>query len=73
MLGSRLLSALDSNQTVLRIGALALVLNVVLDYALMQWFGVDGIAMATSLVYAVAAVVTLAAIRAKLVEARAAT
>jgi putative peptidoglycan lipid II flippase len=73
MLGSRLLSALDSNQTVLRIGALALVLNVVLDYALMQSFGVDGIAMATSLVYAVAAVVTLAAIRAKLVEARAAT
>ena len=31
----------------------------------------DGIAMATSLVYAVAAVVTLAAIRAKVVEARA--
>jgi putative peptidoglycan lipid II flippase len=72
MLGSRLLSALDSNQTVLRVGALALVLNVVLDYVLMQWFGVDGIAMATSLVYAVAAVVTMAAIRTRLVEARAA-
>jgi putative peptidoglycan lipid II flippase len=71
MLGSRMLSALDSNATVLRIGALTLVLNVVLDYVLMQWFGVDGIAMATSLVYAVAAVVTLAAIRTRLVEARA--
>jgi putative peptidoglycan lipid II flippase len=71
MLGSRMLSALDSNAIVMRIGALTLVLNVALDYVLMQWFGVDGIAMATALVYAVAAVVTLAAIRAKLIEARA--
>ncbi len=72
MLGSRLLSALDGNQIVLRIGALCLVLNIVADYALMQWFGVDGIAMATSVVYAVAALATLAAIRTKLTEARAA-
>jgi putative peptidoglycan lipid II flippase len=69
MLGSRVLSALDSNQTVLRVGALTLVLNVVLDYVLMQWFGVDGIAMATSLAYAVAAAVTLAAVRSRLLEA----
>ncbi|MEX2115135.1 MAG: murein biosynthesis integral membrane protein MurJ [Pirellulales bacterium] len=72
MLGSRLLSALDSNQTVLRIGALSLVLNIAADYALMQWFGVDGIAMATALVYAVTSVVMAAAIRAKMAEARAA-
>jgi putative peptidoglycan lipid II flippase len=71
MVGARVLSALDGNQIVLRIGALCLALNVAGDYLLMQWFGVDGIAMATSLVYLVAAGVTFAAIRVKLRESNA--
>jgi putative peptidoglycan lipid II flippase len=70
MVGARVLSALDSNQIVLRIAALNLVLNVAGDYLLMQWFGVDGIAMATSLVYLAAAIVTWSAIRAKIAERR---
>ncbi len=72
MLGARLLSALDANQTVLRVGALCLALNVVADYVLMHWFGVDGIAMATTLVYFVAAMVVALAIRARMAEAKAA-
>jgi putative peptidoglycan lipid II flippase len=72
MLGSRLLSAWDANQSVLRIGALSLAVNVVADYTLMQWFAVDGIAMATPLAYAVTAIAMAVAIRTKMVEARAA-
>jgi putative peptidoglycan lipid II flippase len=66
MLGARLLSALDGNQIVLRIGALNLVVNVIGNYVLMQWFGVNGIAMSTTLVYVIAAATTLLAIRLKL-------
>jgi putative peptidoglycan lipid II flippase len=69
MLGARVLSALDGNAVVLRIGALNLAVNVVGNYVLMQWFGVRGIALATSLVYVVAALVTLLAIRVKLADA----
>jgi putative peptidoglycan lipid II flippase len=72
MLGARLLSALDANQIVLRIGALNLVVNVVGNYVLMQWFGVRGIAMATSIMYAVATAATIVAIRGKLAERSAA-
>jgi putative peptidoglycan lipid II flippase len=70
MLGARVLSAMDANQIVLRIGALNLALNVAGNYVLMQWFGVNGIAMSTSLMYLVAAVVTLAAVGARIREAR---
>lgn len=68
MLGARVLSALDGNPLVLWIGALSLVVNVTGNYVLMRWFGVNGIAMATSLVYVVATAATLAAIRLKLAE-----
>jgi Na+-driven multidrug efflux pump len=44
-------------------------LNIVGDLVLMRWFGVAGIALSTSLVYLVAAVVTFAAIRLKMAEA----
>lgn len=66
MLGARVLSALDGNRIVLRIGALAFVANLVGNYVLMQWFGVDGIAMSTSLAYVAATAATLAAIRLKM-------
>jgi putative peptidoglycan lipid II flippase len=71
MLGARLLSALDGNQIVLRIGALNLAVNVTGNLLLMQWFGVQGIAMATSLMYLIAAVVTFLAVRRRLSEAAA--
>jgi putative peptidoglycan lipid II flippase len=72
MLGSRLLSALDANRTVLRISALNLVLNITGNYVFMHWYGVAGIAISTSLVYVVASLAILVAIRFKLREASAA-
>jgi putative peptidoglycan lipid II flippase len=72
MLGARVLSALDGNHIVLRIGALNLLVNVTGNYVLMRWFGVNGIAMSTSLLYAIAAAATLWAIRLKLAETTAA-
>ncbi len=72
MLGTRVLSALNGNRIVLCIGALNLLVNVVGNYVLMQWFGVDGIAMSTSLAYLLTVVVMLAAIRFKMAEAEAA-
>ncbi len=55
MIGARVLSALGGNAIVLRLGALNLVLNVCGNYVLMRWYGVEGIAMSTSLMYVVAA------------------
>lgn len=69
MLGYRVLSALDGNAIVLRIGALNLLMNIGGNYVLMHWFGVSGIAMSTSLMYLVATIATLLAIRAKVGEA----
>jgi len=66
MIGSRLLSALDGNRLVLCIAALNLAMNVGGNLLLMHWFGVRGIAMSTSLMYAVAAMATFAAIRLRL-------
>src|SRR5262249_12806045 len=48
MVGFRVLSALDSYQAILRIGALNLALNVAGNIVLMRQFGVNGIAMSTS-------------------------
>lgn len=70
MVGSRLLSALDGNRIVLWIGALNLAMNVAGNVLFMHWFGVKGIAMSTSLMYAVATLATLAAIRWRLADAR---
>lgn len=69
MLGARLLSALDGNQVMLRIGALNLIMNICGNYAFMHFFGVTGIAMSTSLVYVVATIATFVAIRIKMADA----
>ena len=53
MLLVRLISALRDNRTLMRGSALNLVVNVVLTYVLMQQLGVAGIALATSVMYAV--------------------
>ncbi len=71
MLGLRALSALEGNAAVLRIAVLNVAVNVVGNLLLMRWFGVEGIAMATSLMYVVATAATLLAIRAKLTALRA--
>ncbi len=71
MLGSRLLSALDANRTLLRISAMNLVMNIGGNYLFMHWYGVAGIAISTSLVYFVASLAILSAIRVKLREASA--
>ena len=71
MLGYRLLASLEGNRLVLAIGAVNLVLNVVGDVVLMHYFGVRGIAMATSIVFLVATALTYVAIRLKLAAARA--
>ena len=66
IVGVRLLAALDGYRLIVGIGAINLVLNVIADLVLMQFFGVTGIAMATSLVYLVMATATYFAIRMKL-------
>ncbi len=71
MIGYRLLSALDSNRTVLAIGVLNLVMNVGGNLILMHWFGVRGIALSTSLMYFIAALATYTTIRYKLAQAKA--
>lgn len=51
ILAVRLISALQANQVLIWGSAISLVLNAVLDYALMQRMGVAGIALSTSLIY----------------------
>jgi Na+-driven multidrug efflux pump len=53
---------------VLRISALNVGINVLANYLLMRQFGVTGIAMATPLVFLVAMLATLLAIRARIHE-----
>jgi putative peptidoglycan lipid II flippase len=70
MLGYRVLSALDGNAVVLRISALNLLMNVGGNLLFMRLFGVQGIALSTSLMYLVAALATFVSIKVKIDEAR---
>jgi putative peptidoglycan lipid II flippase len=69
ILGARVLSALDCNHVVLRIGGLGLAVNVAGNYLLMHRYGVNGIAVATSVSYLITMLVTLVAVRARIREA----
>ena len=51
MLFVRLISALKANQVFVWANAINLLMCILLTYALMQWFGIIGIALATSLMY----------------------
>jgi putative peptidoglycan lipid II flippase len=51
MLFVRVISALKANQVFVWANAINLLMCILLTYALMQWFGVLGIALATSLMY----------------------
>lgn len=48
---ARLVAACQANEILMRGAVLSLVLNVALNLALMEWIGVRGIALSTSLVY----------------------
>lgn len=54
ILAVRLLSALGLNRQIFAIAAANVLLNALLNYLLMQWLGVAGIALATSMVYGLA-------------------
>lgn len=58
-INGRMYNALQDNRTLRNIAVLSLVLNAVLDYLLMQIWGVAGIAFATTLTYLIAAVTLL--------------
>lgn len=53
ILGVRLVSALGKNQVISTVAAINVVLNVVLNLILSRYYGVAGIALSTSIVYAV--------------------
>ena len=58
-INGRMYNALQDNRTLRNIAVLSLVLNAVLDYLLMQIWGVAGIAFATTLTYLIGAVTLL--------------
>ncbi|MEH1853783.1 MAG: murein biosynthesis integral membrane protein MurJ [Nostoc sp.] len=47
----RLISAMQLNQILMQISGLSFIINIVLNYFLMQWMGISGIALSTSCVY----------------------
>lgn len=63
MIAARLLSAGGKNRMLAWIGAVALVLNVGLDFLLMRWLGPMGISLATSLVYVITASLNVLAVQ----------
>jgi len=63
ILGVRLLSALGKNQLLMRIGAINLIVNVIGNYICMQYWGLAGIALSTSIVYALSMCMIFVALR----------
>jgi len=57
MIGVRLLSASSANRTLMWLSIGNFITNIVGNYLFMQFWGVAGIALSTSLVYAIAATV----------------
>ncbi len=51
ILGVRLISAMTKNTVLMKISALNLVVNIIGNYVLVQYYGVAGIALSTALVY----------------------
>jgi len=62
ILGCRLLSALQHNRLLMLFAAFNVVVNFVTDFAFMRMFGLPGIALSTSLVYLVSAVLVFTAV-----------
>jgi len=56
ILGVRLLSALIKNQVLMVIGGINLLVNILGNYILMQYWGVAGISLSTSIVYLISVV-----------------
>ena len=68
MIGVRLLSALELNSTLLKIGAANLVVNILCSLLLAPWLGVVGIALSTTLMYVFATLLIFASARCRLRE-----
>ncbi|MFQ5638472.1 MAG: murein biosynthesis integral membrane protein MurJ [bacterium] len=66
ILGVRLLSALGKNQILMIIGAVNLVANVIGNYVFMQYWGLAGIALSTSIVYVLSMFLTFLSLRKQL-------
>lgn len=62
---ARMYNALQDNRTLRNIAVLSLVLNAVLDYALMQIWGVAGITLSTTVTYVVTAFTLIALLNKK--------
>ena len=68
MMASRVANALHENWLLFRIGTALLVVNAILDYALMRVAGIVGITLSTSIVYCVSTVLLHRALRARVGE-----
>lgn len=66
VVGARMLSALEQNHLLLRIGMLNVVSNFLLDWLLRRWLGVAGIAAASAGVYLISAIVIYAMVELRL-------
>ena len=51
ILGVRLISSLAKNEILMKVAAISLLTNIICNYLFMQYFGVSGIALSTSVVY----------------------
>ncbi|MGK2857912.1 MAG: murein biosynthesis integral membrane protein MurJ, partial [Thermoanaerobaculia bacterium] len=68
-LGVRLLSAFEKNHVISSLAVVSVVLNAILNLVLSRYMGIAGIALSTSIVYAVSALLVLASL-ARLLRAR---
>jgi len=66
IVAARLLNALEAQGLLARLALVTIPLNAVLDYLLMQQFGVFGIAVSTSLVYVVSSLAMFSLLRSRI-------
>ena len=59
----RLVSSLKANKILMWVAGISLVTNVVLNYTFMRWIGLPGIALSTSVVYALSTTIIAIALR----------
>lgn len=68
ILGVRLLSALSKNQVLMAIGGINLLVNIAGNYFFMQYWGVAGISLSTSMVYLISMILIYIVLNRKLKE-----
>lgn len=70
ILGVRLISAMAKNEILMKISFVNLVVNIIGNYLLMQYFGVAGIALSTAMVYALSTGMILFYLRKRLTNGK---